>query len=270
MSSAIILAIVGYLFAWLVRLTSMWASPVAGSPAPSLRCTMTGLIAVGLHAEALFDGLLQGQHFNFSFFHTLSLVLLLINAIVVLSAVGRPVDQPGIITYPLAGLSLILTGLYPEPLRGVDSATTGMKVHILSSLIAFSLLAVSALQAVLLSVQDSCLRRRTHRGPILRSLPSLESTENLMFRLLLTGTVVLTLSLISGFLFLEDMFAQHLAHKTILAIGAWLLLVVLLMGRYLQGWRGMLAIRWTLAAFLTLLLAYLGSKFVLELILHRS
>lgn len=90
-----------------------------------------------------------------------------------------------------------------------------------------------------------------------------------MFSLIGSGLLFLTLSLASGFVFLENMFAQHLAHKTVLALIAWLVFSTLLLGRIRFGWRGIVAIRWTLAGFATLLLAYLGSKLVIELILKR-
>ena len=94
--------------------------------------------------------------------------------------------------------------------------------------------------------------------------------ETLLFQMLALGFLLLTLSLLTGFLFLEDMFAQHLVHKTVLSLLAWLLFAVLLLGHWWLGWRGQTAIRWTIAAFVLLMLAYFGSKFVLELILHRK
>jgi ABC-type uncharacterized transport system permease subunit len=93
--------------------------------------------------------------------------------------------------------------------------------------------------------------------------------EYLLFQMLTTGIVFLTLSLASGLLFIEDLFAQHLVHKTVLSILAWIIFTGLLIGRSRYGWRGQTAIRWTLIGFALLLLAYFGSKLVLELILHR-
>jgi len=93
--------------------------------------------------------------------------------------------------------------------------------------------------------------------------------ESLLFQMLGTGIVFLTISLVSGFLFIEDLFAQHLVHKTVLSILAWIIFTGLLIGRSRYGWRGQTAIQWTLIGFVLLLLAYFGSKLVLELILHR-
>ena len=94
--------------------------------------------------------------------------------------------------------------------------------------------------------------------------------EKLLFQLIGAGFVLLSISLISGLLFVEDLFAQHLVHKTVLSIIAWFVFGILLAGRIWQGWRGQTAIRWTLGGFLALMLAYFGSKIVLELILNRS
>jgi ABC-type uncharacterized transport system permease subunit len=93
--------------------------------------------------------------------------------------------------------------------------------------------------------------------------------ESLLFQMLGAGIVFLTISLASGFLFIEDLFAQHLVHKTVLSILAWIIFTGLLIGRSRYGWRGQTAIKWTLIGFVLLLLAYFGSKLVLELILHR-
>ena len=94
--------------------------------------------------------------------------------------------------------------------------------------------------------------------------------ETLLFQLIALGFVLLTLALTSGFVYLENLFAQHLVHKTVLSIIAWVVFAVLLWGRYRHGWRGRKALRWTLGGFLILMLAYLGSKAVLELVLHRT
>ena len=92
--------------------------------------------------------------------------------------------------------------------------------------------------------------------------------ESLLFGFLWAGWGLLSLSLLSGWLFVEDLLAQHLAHKTLLSCFAWLVFGVLLWGRQQLGWRGHKAIRWTLAGFCLLMLAYFGSKLVREFILH--
>jgi ABC-type uncharacterized transport system permease subunit len=125
------------------------------------------------------------------------------------------------------------------------------------------------LQAVLLSIQEHHLRNR-HPGGYIRALPPLQVMERLLFQMIGTGFALLSAALLTGFFFLEDIFAQHLVHKTALSMAAWVIFGVLLWGRWKFGWRGRTAIRWTLSGFIFLLLAYFGSKAVLELILARA
>jgi ABC-type uncharacterized transport system permease subunit len=114
-----------------------------------------------------------------------------------------------------------------------------------------------------------------HRGvlpPFLKSLPPLLEMEALLFRILLAAFVLLTLTLVSGVFFSEQLFSRPFKfnHKTVFGILSWLIFGALLAGRYLRGWRGRTVVRWTIAGFISLLLAYIGSKFVLEIILHRG
>jgi ABC-type uncharacterized transport system permease subunit len=136
------------------------------------------------------------------------------------------------------------------------------------SVLAYSLLSIAAVQSVLLAIQDKHLREK-RPGGFIRSLPPLQTMETLLFQLIGLGLTILTLSLISGVIYLDDMFAQHLVHKTILSMTAWVVFATLLWGRWKFGWRGRTAIRWTLTGFVVLLLAYMGSKWVTEIMLGR-
>jgi ABC-type uncharacterized transport system permease subunit len=137
-------------------------------------------------------------------------------------------------------------------------------------MLAYSFLNIAALQAVLVAYQDWQLHTHHSAGRFARSLPPLQTMEKLLFQLMGVGFALLTVSLVTGFIFLDDLFAQHLAHKTVLSIMAWLVFGTLIAGRSIRGWRGKIAIQMTLAGFVSLMLAYFGSKVVLEWILHRS
>jgi ABC-type uncharacterized transport system permease subunit len=119
-----------------------------------------------------------------------------------------------------------------------------------------------------MAIQHRILHDHRARAPI-TALPALQTMETLLFRLLAAGFFLLTLAILSGALFIEDLFAQHLVHKTVLSLIAWLAFAVLLWGRWRHGWRGRVAMRWTLGAYGTLILAYFGSKLVLEWLLGR-
>ena len=129
-------------------------------------------------------------------------------------------------------------------------------------------IAIAALIAMLLWMQERALRRREfHRW--LRVLPPLTELETLLFRTIAVGFVLLTATLLTGALFVHDLFAQHLAHKTVLSILSWIAFGTLLYGRWRHGWRGNQAVRWTLLAMALLLLAFFGSQFVYDIILRR-
>jgi ABC-type uncharacterized transport system permease subunit len=117
-------------------------------------------------------------------------------------------------------------------------------------------------------VQDAALRRR-EPAAWLAALPPVESLERALFTVLATGMAALTVAIAAGLLFVTDLFAQHLVHKTVLALAAWLIFAVLLIGRWRRGWRGRKAARYTFAGFGLLAVAYFGSKFVLEVLLGR-
>jgi ABC-type uncharacterized transport system permease subunit len=136
------------------------------------------------------------------------------------------------------------------------------------ALLAFSVLSIAAVLAILLAIQERALRHRQF-GPWLRSLPPLTLTETLLFRLIGAGFLLLTLTLLTGILFVDNLFGQHLVHKTVLSIIAWLVFGALLFGRWRYGWRGRSAVNLTLVGMGVLLLAFFGTKAVLELILHR-
>ena len=150
----------------------------------------------------------------------------------------------------------------PAPL-GIE-----LLAHILLSAAAAGLLSVAAILVLLLAAQSARLRSRRPLG-LLAVLPPLESLENAVFHMVLAGFVSLSLSLLSGFLFIQDLFAQHLVHKTVLSLAAWCIFGVLLVGRHRFGWRGRQALRFLLAGYVTLALAYFGSRFVLEALLGR-
>ena len=144
-----------------------------------------------------------------------------------------------------------------------------LQLHAWCALLAYAVLAIAAVLAVLLWIQEHALRQRSFHG-WMRALPPLTELELLLFRTITAGFVLLTAALLSGMLFVHDLLGQHLAHKTLLSVLSWLVFGALLWGRWRRGWRGMTAVRWTLVAMGLLMLAFFGSQFVLELVLHRA
>ena len=144
------------------------------------------------------------------------------------------------------------------------------------AVLAYSTLTIAAFHAVLMALQESRLHTRaagaSWLGGALDQLPALLTMEKLLFRLIWIGFVLLSLTVLSGIVFSEELFGRPLKwdHKSVFALLSWLLFAALLAGRRWRGWRGKTALRFTLAGFATLVLAYVGSRFVLEVILHRA
>ncbi|MEE4376399.1 MAG: cytochrome c biogenesis protein CcsA [Candidatus Competibacteraceae bacterium] len=233
----------------------------------------TGLLTLGwgavlLHALILFPALLHSEGINLGFFNALSLTGWLVAVVLLLTALVRPVETLGIILLPFSALTVLMGLSFASERIVADSAQWPLEVHILISILAYSILTLAAVQAILLAIQDRRLRNR-QPGGFVRGIPPLTTMETLLFQMIGIGFVLLSLALLSGLLFLEDIFAQHLVHKTVLSIAAWAVFGILLWGRWRSGWRGRTAIGWTLSGFATLALAYFGSKLVLELVLQR-
>lgn len=218
-----------------------------------------------IHAYLLYTQLFGENGLELSFFTVFSLVTWVITTLILLSAWRLPVENLAIGVFPIAALSVILR-LASDKVHHLSTAlSAGLEIHIVTSIIAYSLLSLAALQAILLYVQDSHLHNK-HPAGFVRALPPLQTMEQLLFRMIGTGFIILCISLATGLLYIDDLISQH---KTVLSLGAWIFFAILLFGRWKFGWRGRIAIRWTLTGFAFLLLAYFGSKFVLELILLR-
>ena len=263
-----LLAIILYLLATGLLLARLNQSPVAAGCQTSW-ILMIGIAAILIHTGLIYPSIVTSSGLNLGVVNAASLVALLSAVLLLLFSFQEPVENLGIPVFPVAALSIGLMLLYPTH-HLITSASTGwqLDVHILISLLAYSILGLAALQALLLAIQDYHLHNR-QPGGFIRSLPPLQTMESLMFQMIGIGFALLTLALVTGVLFLEDIFAQHLVHKTVLSFVAWLVFSILLWGRWRFGWRGRVAIRWTVGGFVFLMLAYFGSKLVLELVLNR-
>ncbi|MFT3757054.1 MAG: cytochrome c biogenesis protein CcsA [Pseudoxanthomonas sp.] len=202
------------------------------------------------------------------FFAALSLVGLGMAALTSLYAARPRTATLGVVTFPLAALLLLAYhGYGHQPAPVLDWR---LQLHAWLALLAYATLGIAVLLALMLWLQERALRRRDHPSWLLRALPTLTELESLLFRSIAIGFVLLTLTLLTGVLFVQDLLAQHLVHKTALSVLSWLVFGGLLLGRWRRGWRGAKAVHWTLMAMILLALAFFGSKFVLELVLHRA
>lgn len=226
---------------------------------------ITAAFATSLHGWVLAQFIFTGAGLNMGVYNALSLVTWLISIILIISSIKRPLENIGIIAFPATALAIALENSLTAN-QVTATLHTPIEIHILLSIGATSLFSIAAVQAILLTIQDHHLRSK-RPGGFIRALPPLQAMERLLFQLIGIGFVLQSFSLLSGFIFLDNMFAQHMVHKSVLSVIAWGVFAVLLWGRWKFGWRGKKAIRWTHTGFGVLLLAYIGSKLVLEVIL---
>ncbi len=260
-----LLSILFYLLASGLLVKRLSRGNTGGQYAPD-SAALPALVAIAAHAVLLYPVIITPGGLNLGFVYAASLVALTSACLLAVSTFFQPVGNLGIVVFPVAAATIGLLLAWPGE-RLVADASWQLETHILASLLAYSILALAVFQSILLSIQDHHLRNR-QPGGFIRALPPLAVMESLLFQMIATGFALLSLALVTGFLFLEDIFAQHLVHKTTLSIIAWFVFGILLWGRWRFGWRGQTALRWTIGGFIFLMLAYFGSKFVLELVLN--
>lgn len=261
--------------AYLLIAWATWSTLDAPERTARWRALVLPLLAIA-HAALLGGAIWSGGEFRFGFAQALSATLLL--AVLVLWVEGMFVSVRGldVLVLPAAAVCVLLPlGFQGAAIAaGVDS--TALRLHLLVALAAYSLFTIAALHALLMALLD----RRLHAplqappqglGRIYGQLPSLLALEKLLFQLIGIGFVLLTATLVTGVFFSEQLFGRALRfeHKTVFTIASWIVFAGLLGGRIVFGWRGRTALRWTFAGFLMLLLAYVGSRFVLEVVLGR-
>ncbi|MCC7485871.1 MAG: cytochrome c biogenesis protein CcsA [Burkholderiales bacterium] len=172
---------------------------------------------------------------------------------------------------PVAAAAALLPALLPSARPLPNTEFFAFKLHLLIAMAAYSLLTIASLHVLLMTL----IERRLHEGALsrpLRELPPLLSMEKLLFQIIWAGFILLTLTIASGVLYSEELFGKpaQFNHKNVFSVISWAIFAALLAGRHIHGWRGRVAVRWTLAGFLMLVLAYVGSKFVLEVLLGRA
>jgi ABC-type uncharacterized transport system permease subunit len=228
------------------------------------------LVPLVLHGYTLYQSVFSGVGLNFGVGSAVSSIVWLTATIYWLSGFFYRLESLQTLVAPVAAVAVLLPLVFPSLRPLANTEFPAFKAHISIAMLAYSLFTIAALHALLMAVVE----RRLHHPAmpsVLTNLPPLLAMEKLLFRVIWVGFILLTLTLISGIVFSEEVFGQPLkfTHKTLFGIVSWCVFAGLLAGRQFYGWRGRIAIRWTLAGFFILLLAYLGSKFVLEVILRR-
>ena len=255
-------------FIYLAVAADFWRGAKTQLSAHHLHSTTIAL-GLFLHAWLLYQDVFA-QGFNFGLANALSSIFWLTVLIYWIADLKNQLDSLQAFVLPPAALFALLPAFSAHDHFMPEASAKLFIVHIAIALLAYSLFTFATLHALLMTIAERNLHNKTTLIK-LPSFPPLMVMESLLFKVITIGFVLLTLTLISGMLFSEEIFDKPLQfnHKVIFSIASWLIYGWLLFGRYQYGWRGKKAIHWTLAGFGLLLLAYVGSKFVLELILHR-
>ena len=243
-----------------------------------------GLLAtIVLHGFALHQSILLDQRLQLSWALALSTAVWLGMIVFWLESLIIRIDGLQLLLLPAGAASCLLVALFPKEQLVAHAVDPAVRIHLLAALSAYSLVTIAALQAILMSATD----RRLHFpmaaareakglgvviGRILDAQPPLLAQEQVLFRVIWIAFGLLTFAVLSGSLISVAATGKWLPfdHKTIFTLLSWLTFGILLVGRYTRGWRGRIALRYTLLGFAFIVLSYTGSRFVVEVILQRS
>ena len=252
------------IFLWRAALTPADARPRASWAHAAL------IVPLALHAVLLARAAFAGGGLYLGVGDAVSVIIWLTVLIYWTGSFFYRLEGLQVLVVPTAAALSLLPLSFPAAHPLTNTHLAAFKAHLVISLLAYSLFTIASLHVLMMAIME----RRLHRGNLpqfMQSLPPLLTMERLLFQIIFAGFVLLTLTLGSGILFSEELFGKPMqfTHTTVFGILSWIIFGALLAGRALYGWRGRVAMRWTLAGFLSLFLAYIGSKFVLEVLLQR-
>jgi ABC-type uncharacterized transport system permease subunit len=249
------------------------AAPHAELVTPSAARVEHLLVLVPLiaHGFLLYESMLSGNGMRLGVGNTISVVVWLTVLIHWCGAWFYSLQGLQSMAMPVAAVAVLMPVVFPSEHLIANTESPALEAHLLIAIVAYSLFTIAALHVALMVL----LERRLHGGDLpvmLQKLPPLLTMESLLFRIIAAGFALLTLTLATGIFFSEELFGRPLRfdHKTVFSILSWIVFAALLGGRWFYGWRGRIAVRWTMTGFVMLVLAYIGSKFVLEVLLGRS
>ncbi len=254
---------------WRRRATAQ--GPAQGKGALQTWERLAILLPLALHGFTLYQQIFASAGLRFGFAQALSAMTFLAVALYWIESLFYPLDGMEPLVLPLAAVAVPLPTIFPGLASSGTYAQAGVfKLHLALAMIAYGLFVIALLHAMLMAVAERQLHLKSSFAAM--NLPPLLTLEKLLFRVIGAAFVFLTLTLATGIAFSETLFgrAMRADHKTVFAVLSWITFGLLLAGRALYGWRGRTATRFTLGGFVLLVLAYVGSRFVLEVVLHRA
>ena len=253
-----VIAIIFYFVAFTYQKSQARRGPVFDS---SKLKYLTG-IALLMHGATTIALITDPDGLDLSLINVFVLTTFVINALVLTKQLNTILNTLYILLFPVSGAILLIAAITSGN-KPIMPASANLQVHVLTSILAYSLITISSLQALLIQLQIRQLKYKS-KYKVVNALPSLEVMEKVLFRIILVSEIFLSISLVTGFFFYDNLQEQNLLHKVVFSSTAWFCFAVLLFGRFLRGWRGQLAIRLTWISFICLVLGFVGTKFVLE------
>ena len=258
------------LYSWRTRWREAGNAPSAAAPVNVIEHYGV-LVPLALHAALIAHTMFAPDGLHLGAGNAVSAILWLTVLIYWAGNFFYRLDGLQSLVLPVAAVAVLLPIVLPSVRPLPNTELLVFKVHLLIAMLAYSLFTIASLHVLLMAL----LERRLHDGSlprVLQGLPPLLAMETLLFRIIWAGFILLTATIASGVLYSEELFgrAARFNHKTVFGVLSWIIFAALLGGRHVYGWRGRVAVRWTLTGFLMLVLAYVGSRFVLEVILGRA
>jgi len=218
-----------------------------------------------MHLAYAYSYSFTNSELDFSLSSMAVLISGLLSLIYVLGGLSLPIRRLGVMMFPITILCLLFAQIWGKETVFINNMSAAASVHIVISILAYCLLAIAAVQALLYVYQERQIKNRATPA-MLMALPPLQTMEQLLFRLVITGFILLSLTLLSGAFFSKEIFGKpfEFNHHTILASGGWLVYLILLIKRAARGLRGSQAVYWTIGGFLLIQLGYFGTKIVSE------
>jgi ABC-type uncharacterized transport system permease subunit len=227
---------------------------------------LIGLVAVFAHGISAYGVIKATNGYHFGISEISTLITVSISLLVIISSLRKPLENLFLGLFPLAIISIVAS-LTVNSKFPPTQMSIGLATHVIISILAYSFFTIAALQAGFLAYQNHQLRHGKLRG-LVSKLPPLQDMEAFLFELLWVGQLLLSLGIVVGVVFIDDIWGRDgIIHKSFFSVLAWFVFAILLWGRYQLGWRGVTAIKGTLAGFGLLIIGFYGSKFALEYLL---
>jgi len=203
---------------------------------------------------------------DLSIFNIVSMMFWIISSLVIFSSITRKLGILVMALLPLSGLTLLASHFLTKQSL-IDASAPGYLIHTLISIASISVISLAAIQSLFVNALDNRLKQNSPSS--IRGMPALQDMENFLFVLIWSGFILLTFSILTAIIFMPNTGGEVPLHKPILSVSSWITFAILLIGRHRNGWRGKTASRWTIAGFILIILAYFGTRTVLEVILGQ-